>query len=230
MRLRIPQCCDHRAAALRLFLGNIFTSKQTVHAEEAYFFIGKRRTMQRYRVIIAGMFALLVSACGVPSATSGMSNQGGIQIQAAWVRAVTVDALMTTTDMPMQGDHGAMASTGTAMNGMDMSSMPANGVTGAAYMTLRNTGSTPDQLMKITTDVADAVEIHNTTTDNNVAQMRPVAALDVPANGQVDFKPGGYHIMLINVKRTLKVGDTVPLTLTFQRAGTVQVTAEVRES
>jgi hypothetical protein len=97
-------------------------------------------------------------------------------------------------------------------------------------MTIVNTGSAADQLVKVTTEIADQVELHTTTIENNVAQMRPVTVVDVPANGQVELKPGSYHVMLIGVKQTLALGDTVPLTLTFQNAGEVQVTAEVRES
>ncbi len=59
--------------------------------------------------------------------------------------------------------------------------------------------------------------------------MSPVEAIDVPANGQVELKPGGYHIMLIGLKQDMKVGDKIKLTLTFEKAGNVIVEAGVME-
>ena len=60
--------------------------------------------------------------------------------------------------------------------------------------------------------------------------MQPVARLEIPAGGSVELKPGSYHIMLIGLKQDLKAGDTIEITLTFEKAGEVKVTAEVRES
>jgi copper(I)-binding protein len=117
-----------------------------------------------------------------------------------------------------------MAATDTAM-GDDMAQ---GGVTSAAYMTIVNRGAA-DQLLSVSTDVAEAAELHNVTTENNVAKMRPVQTLEVPANGRVEFRPGSYHVMLVGVKETLQPGDTVPLTLMFQHAGQIDVTAQVRE-
>lgn len=59
--------------------------------------------------------------------------------------------------------------------------------------------------------------------------MREVPSIEVPADGSVELKPGGLHIMLLDVKKTLAVGDTIEVTLTFENAGEVTVTAEVRE-
>lgn len=118
-----------------------------------------------------------------------------------------------------------MMATGTAMD----HSGHGSGVTSAVYMQIVNNGSTPDQLVRATTDIADAVELHNTIIQDNVARMQPMTGIDVPANGQVEFKTGSFHVMLIDVKQTLKPGDSVPLTLTFQNAGEQQVMAQVRE-
>jgi hypothetical protein len=59
--------------------------------------------------------------------------------------------------------------------------------------------------------------------------MRQVPSIEVPADGSVELKPGGLHIMLLDVKKTLAVGDTIEVTLTFENAGEVTATAEVRE-
>lgn len=58
--------------------------------------------------------------------------------------------------------------------------------------------------------------------------MRPVEKIDVPAGKQVEMKPGGYHIMLLNLKRDLRAGTVVKLTLQFRKAGKIPVSAEVR--
>ena len=60
--------------------------------------------------------------------------------------------------------------------------------------------------------------------------MRPIARLEIPAGGTVELMPGGYHIMLIDLNQELKVGDKIEVTLKFEKAGDVKVTAEVRES
>ncbi len=183
----------------------------------------------RYTTTIMVLLVLLLSACGAPSASTGTSARNGeIEVQTAWARPVTVGDAAVATDAAEHGAHSRQGDTasGTVVSG----STQGSGVTGAAYMTIVNTGSAADQLVKVTTEIADQVELHTTTIENNVAQMRPVTVVDVPANGQVELKPGSYHVMLIGVKQTLAPGDTVPLTLTFQNAGEVQVTAEVRES
>ncbi len=61
-------------------------------------------------------------------------------------------------------------------------------------------------------------------------EMKPVDKIDIPAGGTVELKPGGYHVMLLDVKKTLNPGDTFDVTLTFEKAGTQTVTAEVREA
>ena len=59
--------------------------------------------------------------------------------------------------------------------------------------------------------------------------MQPVESVPVPAGETVELKPGGYHVMLLDVKKVLAVGDTIDVTLTFEKAGEVTTTAEVRE-
>jgi copper(I)-binding protein len=61
-------------------------------------------------------------------------------------------------------------------------------------------------------------------------KMRPVAGIDIPAGGEVALGSGGYHVMLIDLARPLAAGDKVPLTLTFERAGTVDIVADVESA
>ncbi len=97
----------------------------------------------------------------------------------------------------------------------------------AAFMSFDNKGAA-DKLIGVTGDVAKEIQIHSMITEAGVMKMREVNALDIPANGKAEFKPGGYHVMLIGIPDGLKEGTKFPLKLKFEKAGevTVQVTAE----
>jgi periplasmic copper chaperone A len=111
---------------------------------------------------------------------------------------------------------------------------------GAAYMTIDNTGSAADALIGASSPAATTVEVHETVAmgspapgasgDGGMMGMQPVARLEIPAGGSVELKPGSYHIMLIGLKQDLKVGDSIEITLKFETAGEIKVTAAVRES
>ena len=104
---------------------------------------------------------------------------------------------------------------------------PPGARTGGAYFIVENKGGEPDRLVRVGTPVADAAEIHSMTMDGNMMRMRAVRALDIPARTTTTLKPGGYHVMLMDLKRPLAVGDSIPLTLTFERAGTIEINARV---
>ena len=100
---------------------------------------------------------------------------------------------------------------------------------GAAYMVLQNGGAAEDKLLSVESDVAKTIELHETKESGGMMEMSPVPNIPVPANGKAELKPGGFHVMLIGLKRELKVGDKVQLTLNFEKAGKIPVMAEVRE-
>ena len=100
---------------------------------------------------------------------------------------------------------------------------------GAAYLVLRNNGAADDKLLSVESDVAKTIELHETKESNGMMAMSPVPNVPVPAYGKAELKPGGYHVMLIGLTRELKVGDKVQLTLNFEKAGKIPVTAEVKE-
>lgn len=101
--------------------------------------------------------------------------------------------------------------------------------TGAVYFAVENHGDTADRLLGATGDVADAVELHRSSTDDaGTAQMDPLDGIDIPAHGEAELAPGGDHIMLIGLHAPLKEGTSFPLTLTFEHAGTVTVDVEVQ--
>ncbi len=105
---------------------------------------------------------------------------------------------------------------------------PTAGKVGGAFMAIANTGSQPDRLLGATTSAAEKVELHQTIRDGDIMRMRPVDAIPVAPGEPVALKPGGLHIMLIGLKAPLKVGDTIPLILRFERAGEVKVDLAVQ--
>ncbi len=98
---------------------------------------------------------------------------------------------------------------------------------GAAYLTISTTG-TADRLVAVSAPVAGKAELHSMTMNNNVMQMRPVDAIQVTPGTEVKLQPGGLHVMLLDLKSPLKLGDKFPLTLKFERGGEVQVQVEIR--
>jgi len=104
---------------------------------------------------------------------------------------------------------------------------PPGAKTGGVFVTVENTGSQPDRLLSASTPVAGVAELHEMSVDGGVMRMRGVAALDVKPGETLQLKPGGYHVMLSELKQPLKVGDKFPMTLKFQNAGAVEVSVWV---
>jgi len=101
---------------------------------------------------------------------------------------------------------------------------------GAAYLSIENRGKTTDKLLAAESPAAKSVQIHTMSMEGNVMKMREVGALPLPPGATVSMKPGdGYHIMLIGLKQPLKPGEEVPLTLTFEQAGKVNVPVRVED-
>jgi periplasmic copper chaperone A len=106
---------------------------------------------------------------------------------------------------------------------------PAGAPTGAVYMTLANKSNAADRLTAASSDVAAKVQIHEMSVVKGVMQMRQLAdGLAIPAGASVTLKPGSYHVMLIGLKKPLVAGETLPLTLTFAKAGNISVTVPIK--
>ena len=90
---------------------------------------------------------------------------------------------------------------------------------GGGYLVIRNKGVAGDRLVGATSPVSALVEIHEMAMEKDVMRMREVKGVDVPAKKAVEFKPGGYHLMFMELKAPLKAGDKVPVTLRFEKAG-----------
>ena len=107
---------------------------------------------------------------------------------------------------------------------------PPNAKMGAAYLTMMNHQDQADALIGASSPLAEVVEIHNVKEENGMMKMYPVDSLEVPAKGMVMLKPGGYHIMLINLKQAPKFGESHMLTLRFRQAPDVVVELPVQQS
>ncbi len=90
---------------------------------------------------------------------------------------------------------------------------------GGGYLVIRNKSVTADRLIGATSPVSARVEIHEMAMDKDIMRMREVKGVEVPAQGAVEFKPGGYHLMFLELKAPLKQGDKVPVTLRFEKSG-----------
>jgi copper(I)-binding protein len=84
------------------------------------------------------------------------------------------------------------------------------------------------KLVSVSSPVAGVTDVHEMKMDGDVMKMRAVPALDLPAGKTVELKPGGYHVMLLDLKTTLKKDSTVPLTLVFKDAKGVQSKVELK--
>jgi copper(I)-binding protein len=161
---------------------------------------------------IALLIVAAVAACAQPAA-------GGIVVDDVWARPATPAGLVA---------QAPLASAGPAVAGQP-SAAGTVGVTSAVYLVIHNRGSEVDRLIAARSPVAVAVELHRTTMEGGMMTMTPVAAIEAPAGGRVELKPGGPHIMLIGLTRALAPGDRVPLTLEFERSGVQSIEATVRQ-
>ena len=107
--------------------------------------------------------------------------------------------------------------------------VPQQKATGA-FMNL--TAAKSARLVEARSPVAGVVEIHEMKMENNVMKMRALAALDLPAGKAVEFKPSGYHVMLMELRQQMKEGDSVPITLVIEgpdkKRESIEVKAVVR--
>ena len=99
---------------------------------------------------------------------------------------------------------------------------------GGGYLTIENKGSAPDRLIGCSSDLAGSVQVHEMTVINGVMKMRPLdGGLTIDPGKTVKLAPGGYHLMLMELKAPLKQGDKLPVLLEFEKAGKVQVSLDV---
>jgi periplasmic copper chaperone A len=189
------------------FLAGISRSKYNYAENNAIGHNGGLLVKRGWFVIIVLLF-VLASGCGDNSAT-------GVQIEDAWVRAATVMNIEAQTqgqtDMSSGAGVGHMSGSNTA-----------------AYMVIYNHSSETDRLLRASSDVAHSTELHISEIKDGVMSMHPVDSVEIPANDKAELKPGGLHIMLIGINKDLVAGEKMTLSLEFEKAGAIQLEAEVR--
>ena len=94
-------------------------------------------------------------------------------------------------------------------------------------MVIRNAGDKDVRVVKADNPVSKATELHTYVNEGGVMKMRPIPAIEIKAKGEAVLKPGGLHVMMIDLKVPMKEGDTVPITLTFDDGSSKQVDARV---
>jgi len=108
-------------------------------------------------------------------------------------------------------------------------STPPVAKVGVVYFTLKNDTGKSDRLLKLSTSVAEKVEVHRTEVLDGIARMREVAVLHVDAGQTLEFKPGGMHVMLMGLRKPLVAGTAYELDLLFEVAGARKVKVLVRD-
>lgn len=161
--------------------------------------------MLKIRLVFLAMVLLFLFAACSPN----VPDAPQISVENSWARA----AAALVPDSSMDSGSG---------------SMQMGDATSAVYMLIRNAGRQPDRLIEVRTDLAAAAETHISTEQNGIMTMSRMEWIDVPAQGQAELKPGGMHIMLIDLNRDLIEGDTLDLILVFEESGELQVNVPIR--
>lgn len=145
-------------------------------------------------------------------------GDGGVRVEDMWARpTIVLEAPMPRGEQHNRyGEHPGVEP-------------KREGLT-ALYMVIHNDGREADRLIGVETEVAQTAELHRTTVNGGVKRMELVPSIDLPAGGRVALEPGGYHVMLIGLRRPLRAGGRFPVTLVFERAGRLHLEAEVRET
>ncbi len=104
---------------------------------------------------------------------------------------------------------------------------PPNAPATGAFMVIKNNGDKDVKVVKASNPASKVTELHNHINDGGVMRMRPVQAIDIKAKGEAVLKPGGLHVMLIDLKTPMKEGDMIPITLGFDDGSSTQVEARV---
>lgn len=141
----------------------------------------------------------------------------------ASIRATAGIIIAAAMSFPLHAQ--ASEGKGTTVSNAWVRATPGGAKVTAAFMEIKSEDG--DKLLSAKSDVAGRVEVHTHIMDGDVMKMRRVESLDVEKGGSRMLKPMGDHIMLMDLKSALKEGESVKLTLTFEKAGDVDVTAPV---
>ena len=139
------------------------------------------------------------------------------------------DSDMDMSDMDMDAEDGDMDMSDMDMDAEDGETMHMSGETSAVYMQLSNTGEETITVVDADSTVPNIVELHETIIENDVARMEPVPAIVIEPGETVELRPGGKHVMLINLTQSVAIDDEVEIELTFESGETATLTALVQD-
>lgn len=114
-----------------------------------------------------------------------------------------------------------------AISGPWSRATPKGAQAAIGYMAIKNNGTTTDRLIGGSIDVAETFELHSMVMENGVAKMRELKNVEIKPGQTIEFKPGGSHVMFVDLKHPLNKGERIKGTLIFEHAGTVQIEYDV---
>ncbi|MCG3118103.1 MAG: hypothetical protein ALAOOOJD_00237 [bacterium] len=156
----------------------------------------------------------LVMALALCTGCQRSSDTAEIIVDEVWSRPVLIAEAT---------HHGAMADSA-------MANMHHAGSNGVVYLVVKNRGGAADRLLRAHANVCEATELHETIIDGDRMRMQPVeGGIEIPARGSAKLEPRGRHIMLMGLKRSLAVGDSIELHLDFEKSGSKTVFSVVRQ-
>lgn len=128
-------------------------------------------------------------------------------------------------DMKVEMTHGATVTLGDLeLSGSFTRAMPPAAKAGGGFVTITNNGTESDRLVSAASGAANMVQLHEMRMENEVMVMREMKdGIEIPAGETVNLKPGGLHIMFMKVKKPFVEGEMVKVTLTFEKAGSVDI-------
>lgn len=147
----------------------------------------------------------------------------------------TIAHLLLASDSGQTKSHDAMKMAVYKIGSLEIHdpfarATPPNAPVSGGYLIIKNTGSNPDRLLGGSADFAAMVEVHEMKMDGEVMKMRKLASgLEIPAGGEVVLKPGGFHLMFMKLADRLMAGEMRKVTLTFEKAGVIEMDFPVRE-
>ncbi len=105
---------------------------------------------------------------------------------------------------------------------------PPTAPTGGGFLTITNKGTTPDRLIAVRSPASSKVEIHEMKMDGNIMRMREIEkGIEIPPGATVELKPGGFHLMFMELKAPFAKDSKVPVTLVFEKAGSIDIELQV---
>ncbi|HHC74562.1 MAG TPA: copper chaperone PCu(A)C [Thiothrix sp.] len=161
-------------------------------------------------VLFGVLIALLVSACSPD-------------------QAANADTSSSNSDKAAQATETTQSTPSVQVTEAYARAVPPNSPASAVFLTLHNNGEQEQRLVSATSNVANVVELHNHVKQDGMMQMRKIDHISIPAKGKTTLKPGGLHIMLIQLQQPLVVDSTIAVTLHFADGSEQALTVPVRE-